>query len=161
MVRLKAGENNSATLGRFSVPAAFLLRPHRRLRHEGPNQNEWDGRDHAGEQRVPPGSVAVGHRAQRAGKELGHPQGRQVRSVAVEEQIDSRDGHAAEGRERLGVAEHALALFRLRKQLRQPGDGRHELHAHADERQTAEDQKHAEAMSRTRRRRSRWRREGC
>ena len=48
------------------------------------------------------------------------------------------DEQPAERRERLGVAEHALALLVLGKQLRQPRHRRDELHADADEDQAAE-----------------------
>ena len=105
----------------------LLLSPYGALRQEGTNENQRQGGDHAGDQRVPPGFVAsLDHR-----QHVGEPGG---------EHVGRAHQQAAERREGLRPAEHPLPLLAVWKELGQPGDRRHKLHAHADEDQAAAEQ---------------------
>ena len=136
VVRRSSGENSAAMLGRWSVPASFLLVPDRRLRQKRPDEDERDRRDDAGHQRVSPRRVRIGN----GGAEGRN--GRQACGVRHREPVRRRHEQTAERRERLRVAEHFLAPLRFREQLGEPGHRRHEFDAHADEHETPKDEQH-------------------
>ena len=105
----------------------LLLRPHRALRQERPDEDQGQRGDHAGDERVAPGLVAVMDRRQKIGEPCGQHVGR-----AHEQTAERREG--------LRPAEHPLPLLPIRKQFREPGHGRHELDAHADEHQATKEE---------------------
>ena len=105
----------------------LLLRPHRALREEGPDQDQRQRGDHAGDQRVAPGLMPPLDRRQRVG-------------VPSREHVGRAHEQATERREGLRPAEHPLPLLAVGKELSQPGHRRHELHAHADEHEAAEEE---------------------
>ena len=112
----------------LQLPRCFLLRPHRRFRQERPDDDERQGRDHARHQHVAPGFVAsVDHR------ERGSQR-------TCNQDIDGPNHQPSDRGECLGVTQHRLPLLGFAKQFGQPGDRRHELDAHADEHETAQDQ---------------------
>ena len=143
VVRRSAGAKSAAMLGRFSVPGALLLLPDRRLRQEWPDQDQRDRGDDARHQRVTPRRVGILHDDAERGNR------RQAQRVLDGEPVDGGDEQPAERGERLRVAEHLLALFRLGEQFSEPGDSGHELDADADEHEAAQHEQHLESTSRT------------
>ena len=140
VVRRRSGLNSAAMLGRFSVPAARFCAQAGDSGRNGRIEDQRQRRNDAGHQRVAPRLVRAVHRGQR-------------RAVRQAESIGQRDERAADGRERLRVAEHALALFRLVEQLREPRDGRDELDADADERGAPEEEELPDGRAEARRQR--------
>jgi hypothetical protein len=122
VVRRSAGENSSAMLGRFSVPA---------------DDDQRDCGQHARHQRVAPRRMRILHRVE---AEPGNR--RQVHRMLHDEAVDGRDEQSSKRRERLCVAEDLLTPLRLGEQLGEPGHGGHELHAHPDEHETSQDEQH-------------------
>ena len=109
------GWNNSQRARRL------LLLPHRRFGQERADEDQGDGGDDAGDQRVTPRLVPAHNRGQGFG-------------VRDHQGVSRADHEPAGGGEGLGVAEGLLALVGVGEQLGQPGDGGDELDADADER---------------------------
>ena len=105
----------------------FLRTPGRRVRKKRSDQNERDRGNHTGHQRVAPRFVRSVNRG-----ETG--------AIRDDEIVRTGDHDAAERSTGLRVADNGFALFRFRKQLRQPGDRCNELHADAHERAAPPDE---------------------
>ena len=106
-------------------PLLFL--PCRRLWEKRPDDDQGNGWNHAGHQRVPPRFVSAAHQ-------------RKVFSVRRDHVVGASDHEAAQRSQRLRVSDHRLTLFRVREELREPRDRRDELDAHAHERAAAPEQ---------------------
>src|SRR5512141_1236247 len=56
-----------------------------------------------------------------------------MRTQALRKNVCAADHESAQGRKSLSISKDAFTPARLREELRQPGDGRHEFDAYADE----------------------------
>jgi hypothetical protein len=123
------GENRAAMLARLSVPDFFFSAQMRAFGQEGPDDDERQRRDHAGNERVAPGGVVA-------------VDGRQGTGELNGEEVGPGDQKSAERGERLGVAKHGFPALGIGEEFGKPGDRGNKLNADADERGGAQEQQH-------------------
>ena len=133
----KRGLKQFGKAGPLQSARSLLLLPRRGFGQKRANDDQRNGGNHAGHERVTPGFVSAVDRGQRFA--IGHGQ-----------IVRGGDHHAADRRQSLRIPQHVFALISVGKRFRQPRHRGHKFHAHADKCRAAQEQQHGERRHVTR-----------